>query len=200
MNCKFLFSKFHFSNSLSGSAICSFNLSSIHSAMSGPFLMNDDEHGAISGTAPPMESLHPGRCPEERASDSDLVFIRSHSQMEKHVSGIYLFWKIEERKGLSGSIFLYVFRAYENSLNVRGYLKLMPTKCIVIKSEKNTTKRFARFVLDWLRQMFDRINKSLVHFKLFVIDSSSRFGFNFHQFKSISHRLSCAGNWIASSD
>ena len=75
-----------YSNSLSGSAVCSFNLSSIHSAMTGPFLITEESEGVTSGSTPPTGNRHPGLCKKEKATDSELVFVKTHPQMAKHVS------------------------------------------------------------------------------------------------------------------
>jgi len=71
-------------NSLPGSAVCSFTLSTVRSAMNGPFLSNPKVTSSIAHD-PPAPERHPGLCPSEKLSDEELLFVKSHPQMEKQV-------------------------------------------------------------------------------------------------------------------
>ncbi|XP_076811303.1 uncharacterized protein LOC143456673 isoform X2 [Clavelina lepadiformis] len=77
-------------NSLAGSAICSFTLDAVHSSMTGAFQASHDVTSSSSnvGKIPPASSRHPGLCPDEKATDSELLFINSHPQMDKQVEGV----------------------------------------------------------------------------------------------------------------
>nr|XP_039256149.1 semaphorin-1A-like [Styela clava] len=75
-------------HSVPGSAVCAFSLNAIHDALLGRF-KDDKGTGDIKSTAP-TGARHPGNCPSESYSESELLFLKSHPLLEDQARGSLL--------------------------------------------------------------------------------------------------------------